>query len=380
MMLCIILTLFAVGLQAIIIPGPPGPHFVSYQVHDLTDQTRWDPYAPSGSPHKRRILISSFSPITLGDNCTSTLVTYMPPQTTIAYGAYAAANGLPETLFEDIQVNFCQTSGCHKTKQHKYPLVVFSPGLSASRLLYTVQARALASYGFIVVTIDHPYDASFVEFPDGSSVHGTVGWSDGESNFATEVRAQDVSFVIDLFQHPDSDNPLIPARLVNKADLHKIFVYGHSLGGATAAEVTLNDGRVLGGIDLDGSPWARSKAVGLDKPFLMSGKGTSNGIDETWAPFYEKLRGPKMQVRVEGATHYSYIDMPILLATRPLPAEYDDLVKLLVGTVEGKQMEKIVMSLLLGFAKLVLGEDSGPLLKLKDRFPEITVVAADLNK
>jgi hypothetical protein len=54
-------------------------------------------------------------------------------------------------------------------------------------------------------------------------------------------------------------------------------------------------------------------------------------------------------------------------------------VKLLVGTVEGKQMEKIVMSLLLGLAKLVLEDDSGPLLKLKDAFPEITVVAADLS-
>ncbi|CAG9955350.1 unnamed protein product [Clonostachys rosea f. rosea IK726] len=379
MMLCIALALFAVGLQAVIIPGPPGPHSVSYQVHDLTDQTRWDPYAPSDSPHKRRILISSFSPLALGDNCTSTLVDYMPPQTTIAYGAYAADNGLPEALFEDIRINFCQPSACHGTKHQKYPLVVFSPGLSASRLLYTLQAKALASYGFVVVTIDHPYDATFVEFPDGSSVRGTVGYSDGESDLATEVRAQDVSFVIDLFQNLNSNNHLIPSKITNKADLRKIFVYGHSLGGATAAEATLNDDRVLGGIDLDGSPWARSKAVGLDKPFLMSGKGTANGIDETWAPFYEKLRGPKMQVRVEGATHYSYIDMPILLAARPLPAEYDDLVKLLVGTVEGKQMEKIVMSLLLGLAKLVLEDDSGPLLKLKDAFPEITVVAADLS-
>jgi hypothetical protein len=111
----------------------------------------------------------------------------MPPQTTIAYGAYAADNGLPEALFEDIRINFCQPSACHGTKHQKYPLVVFSPGLSASRLLYTLQAKALASYGFVVVTIDHPYDATFVEFPDGSSVRGTVGYSDGESDLATEV-------------------------------------------------------------------------------------------------------------------------------------------------------------------------------------------------
>lgn len=156
-------------------------------------------------------------------------------------------------------------------------------------------------------------------------------------------------------------------------------MYGHSLGGATAAEVTLLDDRVLGGIDIDGSPWAQAKKVGLSKPFLMSGKGTANGVDETWAPFYEKLSGPKMQLRVEGATHYSYIDIPVILVTRPLPPEYDELLKYLIGTVEGLRMERIVMALLTGFASFVLDGDSGPLRGLNETFPEILVVAEQLD-
>lgn len=31
-------------------------------------------------------------------------------------------------------------------------------------------AQSLASEGYVVVTIDHPYDADVVEFPDGSYV------------------------------------------------------------------------------------------------------------------------------------------------------------------------------------------------------------------
>jgi hypothetical protein len=186
-MLWLIVALFTVQLQAVIIPGPPGPYPVSYEVHDLTDESRWDIYAPSNSSHKRRIIVSSYTPIGKEEECVPTELAYMPPQTTIEYGLYAADNGLPNDIFEDIQLEFCQLSKCKQNGKPSFPLVLFSPGLSASRLLYSNQARALASYGFVVVTVDHPYDATFVEFPDGTYVYGTVGYSDGESDIAAEV-------------------------------------------------------------------------------------------------------------------------------------------------------------------------------------------------
>lgn len=181
-----VVALFAVRLQAVIIPGPPGPYPVSYEVLDLTDESRWDIYAPANNTHKRRIIVSSYTPIGK-EECVPTELAYMPPQTTIEYGKYAADNGLPNDIFEDIQLEFCQLSKCKQNDKPTFPLVLFSPGLSASRLLYSNQARALASYGFVVVTVDHPYDATFVEFPDGTYVYGTVGYSDGESDIAAEV-------------------------------------------------------------------------------------------------------------------------------------------------------------------------------------------------
>lgn len=117
----------------------------------------------------------------------------------------------------------------------------------------------------------------------------------------------------------------------------------------------------------------------MGKPFVMCGKGTANGIDETWAPFYQKLRGPKMQMRVEGATHYSYIDMPLLFKTRQLPSQYDELVEYVVGLVQGEQMERIVMGILTGFGKLVHeGDDRAPL-SLNDTFSEVLIVTEDLK-
>lgn len=186
----LIVLLFAVPLWAVLIPGPPGPHPVSYWAYDLTDDARWDPYAPPNNTHKRRIMVSSYQPSDSNqETCAPTQVPYMPPQTAVAYGQYAADNGIPDDIFQGIHLEFCQLTKC--TTGHnrgKYPLVIFSPGLSASRLLYSNQARALASYGFVVLTVDHPYDATFVEFSDGSFIRGTVGYTDAESDKATRVR------------------------------------------------------------------------------------------------------------------------------------------------------------------------------------------------
>jgi hypothetical protein len=47
-------------------------------------------------------------------------------------------------------------------------------------------ARSLASEGYAVVTIDHPYDASVVEFPNGKIIK-TVGISDEDIPALTKL-------------------------------------------------------------------------------------------------------------------------------------------------------------------------------------------------
>lgn len=192
MMFGLTIALLALPVLATLLPGPPGSQRISYRVLELTDDSRWDPYAPANNPHKRRIVVSSYLPVDSDqEKCTSARLPFMPPQTAIAYGLYAAANGIPDDVFQDIELEFCQLGRCAARRAgRKYPVVIFSPGLSASRLLYSNQARALASYGFVVLTIDHPYDATFVEFSDGSFIRGTVGYTDGESDTATRVRHQ----------------------------------------------------------------------------------------------------------------------------------------------------------------------------------------------
>ena len=58
--------------------------------------------------------------------------------------------------------------------QSRYPVVIFSPAWTGPRNQNTVQAEELASHGFVVVGIDHPYGTWLTVFPDGRVARSTL--------------------------------------------------------------------------------------------------------------------------------------------------------------------------------------------------------------
>lgn len=164
--------LSAAVAEGTIIPGPIGPYGVASRVLDMTDKLRDDPYAPADKPHKRRILTTAHIPVDTGDeSCPLETLPYMTPLTVASYGALAEEYGLPNTTFEGFELEFCNPGNFEKVKcDEKYPVAIFSPGLHGSRLIYGAMARDLASHGYVVITVDHPYDTGVVEFPDGTVI------------------------------------------------------------------------------------------------------------------------------------------------------------------------------------------------------------------
>lgn len=160
--------------DSVLLPDPNGPYSVAMRVHALTDMNRTDPYAPGDAETHRQIVISVLWPIDETTSCTPEVVSYMPHATAAAYGQYAASMGLPDGIFDALRLTFWRVKRVERRKSHaqesKYPLALFSPGSGVSLLAYTAIARALASRGYVVVTVDHPYDANIVEFPDGKVI------------------------------------------------------------------------------------------------------------------------------------------------------------------------------------------------------------------
>src|SRR5262249_26408442 len=143
----------------------------------------------------------------------------------------------------------------------------------------------LASYGFVVVGIDHPYGTELTILPDGRAVRTTLcdllDYSDDEAVRSSirkaegelRVRAADVRFVLDALERlnqSDSEGPFS-----GRLDTGRVGIFGHSFGGAVAAEVCRTDSRFQAGINLDGLIFGESMTHPIGKPFMILADDTA---------------------------------------------------------------------------------------------------------
>ncbi|KAB5582958.1 PAF acetylhydrolase [Coniochaeta sp. 2T2.1] len=382
--------LTAVG--AVLLSSPAGPYGVSMVVKSLTDKNRTDPYAPKEKRQKRQVLVSLFLPVdTKMTAAKKGTISYMTPAVAQHYDVLAASIGLPNNTFASFDIGTSEVvpeprcGGCRKTNKAlpKLPLVLLSPGSGQSRLLYGVMARSLASEGYAVVTVDHPYEAPLVEFPDGTIVKA-ANISDEDIpalEKMTQVCADDMSFVIDQLQHSKT---FAADLCVHKTSINfkQIVMYGHSLGGATAAAAMLSDSRIKGGVDMDGRFFNHVLGKGLDRPFALVGRPDHRSEDETWPEFFSNLRGSRFEMQVAGAAHGSFTDFPVLIDSLNLPVAMKDAVAQVLGSASGETMDRVIRGVMVAFCDFVFGKSPVPaiLQKGQTELPEMTVLQSDIRK
>ncbi len=149
----------------------------------------------------------------------------------------------------------------------RFPLVVFSHGAFGIRMSNYSTFAELASNGYVVCSIDHPYHAFFTKQTDGKVI--TINptflqevMSINESS-ATEdyifsttrewlnLRTADMNFVIDTIELLATNAG--KENVFQHIDLAKIGVMGHSLGGATSVAIGRQREDVDAVIDIDGT-------------------------------------------------------------------------------------------------------------------------------
>lgn len=214
------LSLFVGAAEANLFPTIPGPFSVATRVQDLTDTSRTDPYTP-GSTAFRRILVSVFFPVDHAQQpCFLDMLPYLPPETLKFYTEYGATFGLPEDVPGSFEVEYCslsRTAPCESSRKLTFPVAVFSPGHTVSRLLYTGIAQTLASRGYVVITVDHPWDADIVEFPDGTTIRST---NDTTIDPVIEMHLEAstmyrVLMKLDMLRDDRCDEEMFPSSLIS---------------------------------------------------------------------------------------------------------------------------------------------------------------------
>ncbi|KFY01136.1 hypothetical protein V490_01065 [Pseudogymnoascus sp. VKM F-3557] len=368
--MCTILLLFLVRTTAAyLVPSPSGKYNVTLTTGPLIDYARNDPFAATSTP--RALMLSVFQPT----RCASTVpVPYMPNKTAEFQGRFLqqifnmSIDLTPLFLEAHLPVCSRYPSGCSSVDD--VPILLFSPGYSIPRLYYNVLASAIASEGFIVITIDHPGDADIITYPDGHAVYN----NDTVQSLLTmkehiPIRVTDASFVIDQLSNATAIAELLPHRGPRPFTTNRIAMLGHSLGGVAAVIAAGQDARIRGAINWDGTFLESPSKV--SQPVLLMSHGMA---DESWPATWPLLKGPKLWVDIANTTHVTFSDVPTLLQ-----AAGQDATELagLLGTIEPDEMVRILVTYTTAWMKgAFAGKEGGPLLEGQEpcKFPEASVV------
>jgi predicted dienelactone hydrolase len=200
---------------------------------------------------------------------------------------------------------------------------------------------------------------------------------------AVQVRVADTRFVLDHLAtlnaggNPDAEQRPLPAGLRGALKLSTVGMFGHSLGGATAAQAMFEDGRIDAGVNLDGVLFGPVVAAGLDRPFLLVGAHEhGRDSDPTWAQFWANLRGWRLNLQLTGSGHNSFTDLQVLL---PQTADAlnlpPDAVQQLIGTIDPRRSVLNQRAYVTAFFDLHLRHRDNHLLDgPSPRFPEMRFV------
>jgi hypothetical protein len=124
----------------------------------MTDHSRIDILAPK--TEHRSTMVTSYFPVAERDHCNWKLVKYMPDETAKLFSKEAEESFSFKVPFGSVRLQMCDMEAPKKHDSHcsdfgkkDFPLVLFSPGHHDPRLVWGAQASAMASHGYVVVTI-----------------------------------------------------------------------------------------------------------------------------------------------------------------------------------------------------------------------------------
>lgn len=289
--------------------GPTGPARVGTVSLHLVDRSRANPW--TGGPDRRELMISLTYPAR--DTGRFPRAPWMAPAVAESWcGRY----GVPTSAVAFPLTHSAEGAPVAWGARH-LPVVVHTPGYQANRTFSTLVVEELASRGYLVVTVDHPYDSGEVEFPDGRVVVTTDVVPPGPDPVA--IRAADLKFVLDCLHvlnrggNPDAGRRRLPHGLRGAFDLSCTGIFGHSRGGGTTAAAMQLDRRYRAGLNLDGTPPDAVAAAGLGRPHLIL-VDTMSPVEPAQRALWQNLRGWRRFLRTDDSGHLTFTDMKSIIA------------------------------------------------------------------
>ena len=188
--------------------------------------------------------------------------------------------------YREVPVHFYYPDNA-ELADHTLPLVIFSHGAFGYYQSNASTYMELASHGYVVASLDHPYHSFFTHDTDGKLItvdpefFQTAMYVGGNDNEMSEeevyeitsewmkLREADMNFVID-----ELENNTYTQEWGRLMDTSRIGLMGHSLGGATAVTVGRRED-ISAVIDIDGTMLGEQTGVINNMPTVNEERYTT---------------------------------------------------------------------------------------------------------
>lgn len=302
---------------------PSGPYAVGRTTYAWTDESREEMHTED-EDDLREIAITVWYPAETAESPDPLAAAPYMPQPMAAF--FETANNLADGRLQAVRANAVQDAPLADA-QDSFPVLVFDPGFSATPFQYTLMIENLASHGYVVFGMSHPYVTALTVFPDGRTVEALNGnqlrstWVpqdiyDGEFEGAWYP---DTAFVVEQISALDDDDP--KGLFTGRLDTIQYGMLGHSQGARTISAVCYDDPRCAAALNMDGT---YSAAVELDftRPYMIM--SADNGVETfitTFESSLEALAQGFYVMMIPHTHHNSFVDTafwaPLVMATPP---------------------------------------------------------------
>src|SRR5947209_5977820 len=308
---------------SVTLPTPTGSFAVGRATYDWADEATLDSLAPVPGA-KRELLVWIWYPSATGQPA-ALPDDYLPaaPRAEVE----RARDGVMGFLTRDlsrVHAHAMRNSDV-SPQQPSYPVVILRAGASAEVWNYSSLAEDLASHGYVVVGFDAPYRTNVVVFPDGRVMRRrpennpelVFGRPDSASriNQLQAAWTGDIAFVLDRLEQLNRSDA--SGRFTGRLDMARVGVFGHSFGGAAAAQFCHDDSRCKAGIDVDGAPLGSVIREGIHRPFMfllsdhgdLSSDAESRQVYADVRSIYDRLPvDRRLLLAIRGANHFTFSD------------------------------------------------------------------------
>jgi predicted dienelactone hydrolase len=356
-----------------IFPKPSGHFPVGTSVMEWTDPNRFETATPA--PDDLRHIVVQFWYPARTNPAGAQRAQYLgrtQREARVVSSAFAHYSGVPGFLLDSLprahtnSVFDAPVAG----EGGRFPIVMFSPGLGGVRTQNTAWAEELASHGYVVVALDHPYDSAAVVLTSGRTIRTKVtatGDPSKDERLAagwTRVRAADLSFA--LTQLGRVDRGEIASPLAGRLNTDRVAATGHSLGGGAALKAAGQDPRFTAVIDLDGFPHDPSP-ISFHQPVLALTQAIGPQTDPDYIPGLTRVlnlsTATSYRLTIPGAAHLSFTDAPLFLP--PLPS--------LVGSMGRTEGPHVAAATCIAFLDKTLRDSPGDVAATLSSYGDLSI-------